>query len=78
MEESLGLFFRFERRRVIVKKGHIGRSFYFIYFGTVAVTNDEDGSSAFGDSSPTLIHKGASFGVSVLYVTKLSAYKPFN
>lgn len=67
-------FERFERRRVIVKKGHIGRSFYFIYFGTVAVTNDEDGSSAFGDSSPTLIHKGASFGeVALLKGTRRNA-----
>ncbi|KAH0515666.1 Cyclic nucleotide-binding domain-containing protein 2 [Microtus ochrogaster] len=52
---------RFERR-VIVKKGQRGNSFYFIYLGTVAVTEDEDGSSAFLDPHPTLLHKGGCFG----------------
>ncbi|XP_037351799.1 cyclic nucleotide-binding domain-containing protein 2 isoform X2 [Talpa occidentalis] len=55
-------FERFGRRRVIVKKGQRGSSFYFIYLGTVAVTEDEDGSSAFLDPHPTLLHKGNSFG----------------
>ncbi|XP_036608834.1 cyclic nucleotide-binding domain-containing protein 2 [Trichosurus vulpecula] len=53
---------RFGRRRVIFKKGHRGNSFYFIYLGTVAVTADEDGSSAFLDSHPDLLYKGSSFG----------------
>lgn len=57
-------FPRFGRRRVIVKKGQRGNSFYFIYLGTVAVTEDEDGSSAFLDPHPTLLHKGGCFGVS--------------
>nr|XP_021512362.1 cyclic nucleotide-binding domain-containing protein 2-like [Meriones unguiculatus] len=55
-------FERFGRRRVIVKKGQRGNSFYFIYLGTVAVTEDEDGSSAFLDPHPTLLHKGGCFG----------------
>ncbi|XP_040588760.1 cyclic nucleotide-binding domain-containing protein 2 isoform X3 [Mesocricetus auratus] len=55
-------FERFGRRRVIVKKGQRGNSFYFIYLGTVAVTDDEDGSSAFLDPHPTLLHKGGCFG----------------
>ncbi|XP_051835182.1 cyclic nucleotide-binding domain-containing protein 2 isoform X2 [Antechinus flavipes] len=53
---------RFGRRRVIFKKGHKGHSFYFIYLGTVAVTSDEDGSSAFLDAHPDLLSKGSSFG----------------
>lgn len=57
-------FPRFGRRRVIVKKGQRGNSFYFIYLGTVAVTEDEDGSSAFLDPHPTLLHRGGCFGVS--------------
>lgn len=57
-------FPRFGRRRVIVKKGQRGNSFYFIYLGTVAVTEDEDGSSAFLDPHPTLLYKGGCFGVS--------------
>ncbi|KAL1785764.1 cyclic nucleotide-binding domain-containing protein 2 [Sigmodon hispidus] len=55
-------FERFGRRRVIVKKGQRGNSFYFIYLGTVAVTEDEDGSSAFLDPHPTLLQKGGCFG----------------
>ncbi|XP_057384464.1 cyclic nucleotide-binding domain-containing protein 2 isoform X1 [Balaenoptera acutorostrata] len=55
-------FERFGRRRVIVKKGQRGNSFYFIYLGTVAVTEDEDGSSAFLDPHPTLLQKGSCFG----------------
>ncbi|XP_037061254.1 cyclic nucleotide-binding domain-containing protein 2 isoform X2 [Peromyscus leucopus] len=55
-------FERFGRRRVIVKKGQRGNSFYFIYLGTVAVTEDEDGSSAFLDPHPTLLRKGGCFG----------------
>ena len=57
-------FPRFGRRRVIVKKGQMGNSFYFIYLDTVAITEDEDGSSAFLDPHPTLLHRGGSFGVS--------------
>ncbi|XP_038428089.1 cyclic nucleotide-binding domain-containing protein 2 isoform X2 [Canis lupus familiaris] len=55
-------FERFGRRRVIVKKGKRGNSFYFIYMGTVAVTEDEDGSSAFLDPHPKLLHRGDCFG----------------
>ncbi|KAH0621663.1 hypothetical protein JD844_023206 [Phrynosoma platyrhinos] len=55
-------FEQFGRRRVIIKKGQLGESFYFIYFGTVAITDDEDGSSAFVDASPTIIQRGACFG----------------
>lgn len=73
--DPLCLFSRFGRRRVVVRKGHVGRSFYFIYCGTVAVTNDEDGSSAFVDNAPTLIHRGASFGVSVTYVYMQHTFK---
>ncbi|XP_051000905.1 cyclic nucleotide-binding domain-containing protein 2 [Acomys russatus] len=64
-------FERFGRRRVIVKKGQKGNSFYFIYLGTVAVTEDEDGSSAFLDPHPTLLHKGACFGEMGLLSTEV-------
>nr|KAF6470968.1 cyclic nucleotide binding domain containing 2 [Molossus molossus] len=55
-------FERFGRRRVIIKKGMKSNSFYFIYLGRVAVTEDEDGSSAFLDPQPMLLHKGDCFG----------------
>ncbi|XP_047394379.1 cyclic nucleotide-binding domain-containing protein 2 isoform X2 [Sciurus carolinensis] len=57
----LAKIMRFERR-VILKKGQRGNSFYFIYVGTVAVTEDEDGSSAFLDPHPTLLCRGSCFG----------------
>ncbi|XP_018409511.1 PREDICTED: cyclic nucleotide-binding domain-containing protein 2 [Nanorana parkeri] len=65
LQMLLAKVFRFERfgcRRVIIRKGHIGSSFYFIYSGSVALCNDEDGSSAFLDQEPQLLHKGAKFG----------------
>ncbi|XP_015262995.1 PREDICTED: cyclic nucleotide-binding domain-containing protein 2 [Gekko japonicus] len=55
-------FERFGRRRVIIKKGHLGGSFYFIFAGMVAVTDDEDGSSAFVEASPTVLRRGSCFG----------------
>nr|XP_019588589.1 PREDICTED: cyclic nucleotide-binding domain-containing protein 2 [Rhinolophus sinicus] len=55
-------FERFGRRRVIIKKGQRGNSLYFIYLGRVAVTDDEDGSSAFLDPHPFLLCKGDCFG----------------
>ncbi|XP_064826345.1 cyclic nucleotide-binding domain-containing protein 2-like isoform X2 [Oncorhynchus masou masou] len=53
---------RLERRRVVIKKGHWGHSFYFVFSGLLAVTKDNDGSSAFVDKEPILIKKGMSFG----------------
>ncbi|XP_066092738.1 cyclic nucleotide-binding domain-containing protein 2 isoform X1 [Saccopteryx bilineata] len=55
-------FERFGRRRVIIKKGRKNHSFYFVYLGKVAVTDDEDGSSAFQDPHPMLLSKGDCFG----------------
>ncbi|XP_030066691.1 cyclic nucleotide-binding domain-containing protein 2-like [Microcaecilia unicolor] len=52
----------FGRSRVVVKKGQPGNSFYFLYSGCVAVTMDEDGSSAFVDDEPVLLHGGSGFG----------------
>ncbi|KAG8537190.1 hypothetical protein GDO81_024936 [Engystomops pustulosus] len=53
---------RFGRGRVIVRRGHWGDSFYFVFSGVIAITQDEDGSSALLDPEPILLHKGASFG----------------
>ncbi|XP_041097617.1 cyclic nucleotide-binding domain-containing protein 2-like [Polyodon spathula] len=53
---------RFGRRRVVVRKGHRGSSFYFVFSGQIAVTQDQDGSSAFTDPEPIFMRKGASFG----------------
>ncbi|XP_063308916.1 cyclic nucleotide-binding domain-containing protein 2-like [Pelobates fuscus] len=53
---------RFGRGRVIVRKGHRGDSFYFVFSGVIAVTQDVDGRSALLDPEPILLHKGTSFG----------------
>ncbi|XP_069501904.1 cyclic nucleotide-binding domain-containing protein 2-like isoform X2 [Ambystoma mexicanum] len=53
---------RFGRRRVVVRKGHRGDSFYFVFSGVIAITQDDDGSSALLDPEPILLRKGASFG----------------
>ncbi|XP_077349664.1 cyclic nucleotide-binding domain-containing protein 2-like isoform X1 [Lithobates pipiens] len=53
---------KFGRGRVIVRKGHRGDSFYFVFSGVIAITQDEDGTSALLDPEPILLHKGASFG----------------
>ncbi|XP_053571626.1 cyclic nucleotide-binding domain-containing protein 2 [Bombina bombina] len=53
---------RFGRGRIVVRKGHRGDSFYFVFSGVIAITQDEDGSSALLDPEPILLHKGASFG----------------
>ncbi|XP_026537089.1 cyclic nucleotide-binding domain-containing protein 2 [Notechis scutatus] len=64
-------FERFGRRRVVIKKGHEATAFYFIYYGTVAITDDDDGSSAFVETAPTTIQRGASFGeIALLQKTK--------
>ncbi|XP_069077678.1 cyclic nucleotide-binding domain-containing protein 2-like [Pleurodeles waltl] len=55
-------FERFGRRRVVLRLGHRGNSFYFIYSGSVAITKDKDGGSAFIDSEPIILRKGVAFG----------------
>ncbi|XP_046887260.1 cyclic nucleotide-binding domain-containing protein 2-like [Hypomesus transpacificus] len=53
---------RLERSRVVIRIGHLGQSFYFIFTGLLAITKDKDGTSAFLTKEPILIRKGMSFG----------------
>ncbi|XP_077870434.1 cyclic nucleotide-binding domain-containing protein 2-like [Saccoglossus kowalevskii] len=53
---------RYGRRRVVVRKGHRGRGFYFIFSGTACVTLDEDDESVFVKKEVSVLKKGASFG----------------
>ncbi|KAL1022147.1 hypothetical protein UPYG_G00022770 [Umbra pygmaea] len=53
---------RLERRRVVFQKGHCGNSLYFVFSGLLAVTKDDDGSSAFVDKNPILLKEGMTFG----------------
>lgn len=55
---------RFGRRRVIVRKNHIGMSFYVIFSGLVGVVIDDDEDKAFeNEEKPAnVLKKGDSFG----------------
>ncbi|XP_038078220.1 cyclic nucleotide-binding domain-containing protein 2-like [Patiria miniata] len=53
---------KYGRRRVVVRKGHLGYAFYFIFAGAVCVTLDEDEESAFVKKEVTILRKGACFG----------------
>ena len=55
---------RYGRRRVVVRKGHLGYAFYFIFSGAACVTLDEDEESAFVKKEVTILRKGTCFGVS--------------
>ncbi|XP_070535923.1 cyclic nucleotide-binding domain-containing protein 2-like isoform X2 [Ptychodera flava] len=53
---------RYGRRRVVVRKGHYGRGFYFVFSGTACVTLDEDEESVFVKKEISYLKKGACFG----------------
>ena len=55
-------FERYDRRRVVVRRGHVGTSMYFIFYGLVGVTTDFDGSSLFVTNDPILLSRGKAFG----------------
>ena len=62
---SPSLIIRYGRRRVVIRKGHLGYAFYFIFAGAVCVTLDEDEESAFVKKEVTILKKGACFGVRI-------------
>lgn len=53
---------KFERRRIIIRKGHVGTSMYFICFGSVGVIHDSDADALFSQVDPIILHRGKSFG----------------
>jgi len=53
---------RFERRRIVIKKGHVGMSMYFLCYGSVGVVHDRDASTIFSQTDPIILRRGASFG----------------
>lgn len=53
----------FDRRRVIIRKGHVAQRFYFIFSGSVCVTVDDDEHSAFAKPTENAVLKrGDHFG----------------
>ncbi|XP_054751372.2 uncharacterized protein LOC129257139 [Lytechinus pictus] len=53
---------KYGRRRVVIRKGHPGFSFYFIFSGMAGVTLEEDEVNAFVKKEVNILKKGASFG----------------
>ena len=53
---------KFERRRIIIRKGHVGTSMYFICFGSVGVIHEADADALFSQVDPIILHRGKSFG----------------
>lgn len=53
---------RFERRRIVIKKGHVGMSMYFICYGSVGLVHSDDASVLFTNANPIVLRRGTSFG----------------
>ncbi|OAF66611.1 hypothetical protein A3Q56_05669 [Intoshia linei] len=53
---------RIGRRRVILRKGHIGYNLYFVYSGIVSVLMDKDNDSVFVKQNVVSLKRGACFG----------------
>ena len=53
---------KYERRPLVIRKGHIAKSLYFIFSGKVGVASDTEGASVFTEAEPIILSKGAVFG----------------
>ena len=53
---------QFERRRIVIRKGHAGMAMYFLCYGSVGVIHDPDPDVLFSQSDPLILRPGASFG----------------
>ena len=58
------------KRRVVLRKGHIGYNVYFIYSGSVNVIMEKDDTGVFIKPEVVVLRKGACFGVSDRNVTR--------
>jgi hypothetical protein len=64
--------YRVDERRVILRRGHIGQHFYFIYSGSVFVNvQEENGQGEKFLKTEVVFSKGDSFGVSWNYKSLL-------
>ena len=57
---------RCHKRRVVLRKGHIGYNLYFIFCGEVSVILDKDDDNIFVKTDKVILRRGACFGVWVL------------
>ena len=56
---------RYGPKRVVVRKGHVGQSLYFIFSGAVSVVFDKEEASMFARPiEVSVLKKGEVFGVS--------------
>jgi len=56
--------FRCQKRRTLLRKGHVAYSVYFVFSGSVSVDFDPDDHSIFSQKKLVTLRKGAVFGVS--------------
>ncbi|XP_074653205.1 cyclic nucleotide-binding domain-containing protein 2-like isoform X2 [Tubulanus polymorphus] len=62
------------KNRVVVRKGHVGQSFYFIFSGAVSVVFDKDSDSIFVRPEVSILRKGEVFGeIALLKNTRRNA-----
>ena len=55
---------RCQKRRTLLRKGHVAYSVYFVFSGAVSVDYDPDDHSLFAQKKLITLRKGAVFGVS--------------
>jgi len=55
---------RCQKRRTLLRKGHVAYSVYFVFSGAVSVDFDPDDHSIFTQKKLVTLRKGAVFGVS--------------
>jgi len=59
------VFVRCQKRRTLLRKGHVAYSVYFVFSGAVSVDYDPDDHSIFAQKKLITLRKGAVFGVSL-------------
>lgn len=65
IENNSRIFFSVEPGRVILRRGHVGINFYFIYSGSVFVNVEEVNTRGeHFEKTETVLVRGDSFGVS--------------
>ena len=57
-------YVRCQKRRTLLRKGHVAYSVYFVFSGAVSVDFDPDDHSIFSQKKLVTLRKGAVFGVS--------------
>ncbi len=73
LQEDVGFVSRCGKRRIILRKGHLGYNLYFVYSGAVSVVLDQDDGNVFVKPETVTLRKGACFGVRLQAFHKIIA-----